>query len=208
MQAGGRVLYNLVVGMKIFRLRGPATGKDRETLVEELNMRALASDEKTAMVMVYTNNVLARGEVIAKESARVSIWLRTQGVPNYIHLHKPQVISFLGAVPKTSSFSEMFVPILQVVAFHLAPPAQDPLDYEAAELNRMMQPLDVMVGSFLLKGKIRISMQTDVATSLDVMRASWMSVYDADISNPYLPQFNVQVPMLLINPNLVNFGLS
>ena len=171
-------------------------------------MKELAPDEKIVMVMVYTNNMLVRGEVIARENARVSIWLRTQGVPNYIHLHKPQVISFLGAAPRTFSFSEMFVPTVQVVAFHLAPPAQDPLDYEAAELNRMMQPLDVLVGSFLLKGHLRVSMQTDVATSLDVMRASWMSVYDVNITNPYLPQFNVHVPMLLVNPNLVNFGLQ
>jgi hypothetical protein len=171
-------------------------------------MKALESDEKIAMVMVYTNNMLARGEVVAKENARVSIWLRTQGVPNYIHLYKPQVISFLGATPKSFSFSEMFIPTLEVVAFHLAPPAQDPLDYDAGEANRMMQPLDVMIGSFLLKGKIRISMQTDVSTSLDVMRASWMSVYDVDISNPYLPQFNVHAPMLLVNPNHVNFGIQ
>ena len=170
-------------------------------------MKELAYDEKIAMVMVYTNNMLARGEVVAKENARVSIWLRTQGVPNYIHLHKPQVISFLGAVPKTLSFSEVFIPTAQLVAFHLAPPAQDPLDYDADEANRMMQSLDVMLGSFLLRGKIRISMQTDVATSLDVMRASWMSVYDADISNPYMPQFNVHVPMLLVNPSQVNFGM-
>ena len=171
-------------------------------------MRELTSEEKIAMVMVYTNNMLARGEVVAKENARVSIWLRTQGVPNYIHLYKPQIISFLGGAPRTFSFPEIFIPTLQVVAFHLAPPAQDPLDYDAAEANRMMQPLEVMVGSFLLKGKIRISMQTDVATSLDVMRASWMSVYDADVSNPYMPQFNVHVPMLLVNPSQVNFGIS
>ena len=171
-------------------------------------MKELASDEKIAMVMVYTNDMLARGEVVAKENARVSIWLRTPGVPNYIHLYKPQVISFLGAVPKTFSFSEIFIPTIQVVAFHLAPPAHDPLDYDAGEANRMMQSLDVMVGSFLLKGKIRISTQTDVATSLDVMRASWMSIYDAEISNPHLPQFNVQAPMLLVNPNQVNFGLQ
>ena len=170
-------------------------------------MKALASDEKIVMVMLYTNNMLARGEVIAKENARVSIWLRTQGVPNYIHLYKPQVISLAGAVPKTSSFSEIFIPTVQVTAFHLAPPAQDPLDYEASEGNRMMQPLDVMIGSFLIKGKIRISTQTDVSTSLDVMRASWMSIYEADISNPFLPQFNVHVPMLLVSPNFVNFGI-
>lgn len=171
-------------------------------------MKELASDEKAVMVMVYTQNILARGEVIAKENARVSIWLRTQGVPNYIHLHKPQVISFLGGAPKTSSLSELFIPTVQVVGFHLAPPVQDPLDYDSAEANRMMQSLDVMIGSFLLKGKIRISTQTDIATSLDVMRASWMSIYDAEIGNPYLPQFNVQVPMLLVNPSLVNFGVQ
>jgi hypothetical protein len=171
-------------------------------------MKELASDEKTAMVMVYTQDLLARGEVVAKESARVSIWLRTQGVPNYIHLHKPQVISFLGAAPKTSSLSELFIPTVQVVGFHLAPPAEDPLDYDPSEANRMMQSLDVMVGSFLIKGKIRISTQADVATSLDVMRASWMSIYDAEIGNPYMPQFNVQVPMLLVNPSLVNFGVQ
>jgi hypothetical protein len=170
-------------------------------------MRELTADEKIAMVMVYTNNMLARGEVIARENARVSIWLRTQGVPNYIHLHKPQVISFSGGAPKTFSFSEMFVPTVQVVAFHLAPPAQDPLDYDNSELNRTMQTIEVMAGPFMLKGKIRISMQTDVATSLDVMRASWMSVYDVEIVNPYLPQFNVHVPMLLVNPSLVNYGM-
>jgi hypothetical protein len=51
-------------------------------------------------------------------------------------------------------------------------------------------------------------MQTDVATSLDVMRASWMSIYDVDITNSSLPQFNVHVPMLLINPSYVNFGIQ
>ncbi len=170
-------------------------------------MKALAPDEKLAMVMVYTGNMLARGEVVAKESVRVSIWLRTQGVPNFIHLHQPQVISFAGGAPKTSTLSEIFIPTVQVMGFHLAPPAQDPLDYDASELNRMMQPLDVMIGSFLLKGKVRISTQTDIGTSLDVMRASWMSIYDVEIHNPFLPQFNLQVPMLLVNPVHVNFGL-
>jgi len=171
-------------------------------------MRELAADEKTAMVMVYTNNMLARGEVIARESMRVSIWLRTQGVPNFIHLYKPQVISFAGGAPKNSSFSEIFIPTPQVAGFHLAPPNHDPLDYDASEQNRVHQSLEVMIGSFVLKGNIRISTQTDIAASLDVMRASWMSVYDAEIGNPYLPQFNLRMPMLLVNPSLVNFGIA
>jgi len=170
-------------------------------------MRQLATDEKTAMVMVYTNNMLARGEVIARENARVSIWLRTQGVPNYIHLHKVQVISFAGGAPKTYSFSEIFIPTAQVSAFHLAPPARDPLDYDASEQNRIMQPMEAMIGTFMLKGAIRISMQTDIATSLDVMHTLWLSIYDAEIANPHLPQFHLQVPMLLVNSNSVALGV-
>ena len=170
-------------------------------------MRALASDEKTAMVMVYTHNILARGEVITKENARVSIWLRTQGIPNFIHIFKPQVISFGGTPPKPLAFSEVFIPTAQVIGFHLVPPAQEPLDYDANEANRVMQPLEVIVGTFLMKASIRVSSQAELATSLDVMRAAWVTIYDADISNPYLPQFNLHVPMLLVNPAQVSFGL-
>lgn len=171
-------------------------------------MKPLAPDEKIVMVMVYTQNMLARGEVIAKENARVSIWLRTQGVPNYIHLYNPQVISFGGTPPKPLSFSEVFIPTAQVIGFHIVPPAQEGVDYDAAEVNRIMQPLDVVVGTFLLKGHIRVSTQAELATSLDVMRAAWVSIYDANITNPYLPQFSLRVPMLLVNPNQVSFAIA
>lgn len=171
-------------------------------------MKPLASDEKTAMVMVYTHNSLVHGVVVIKESLRVSIWLRTQGVPNFIHLHNPQVILFGGTPPKSLAYAEVFVPTTDVIGFHIAPPEHDPMDYDASEVNRVMQPVDMLIGSFLLKSKIRISTLTDVATNLDMSRAGWMSIYDADISNPYLPQFNVHVPMLLVNPLHVNFGVS
>jgi hypothetical protein len=170
-------------------------------------MRQLTPDEKTATVMVYTNNMLVRGDVIIKETTRVSIWLRTQGVPNYIHVFKPQVIMFGAVPPKTLALEEIFVPTPQVIGFHLAPPAQDPLDFDTTELNRVMQPVELLLGSFIMKAKIRISTQTDIPTSLDVMRMAWISVYEADIANPYLPQFAMHVPMLLVNPNQVSFGL-
>ena len=171
-------------------------------------MKPLASDEKIALVMVYTPNMLVRGEVIVKESLRVSIWLRTQGVRNYVHILEPQIILFGGASPKTLQYSEIFVPIEKVLAFHLAPPAHEPLDYEEDEANRMMQPVDLVVGTFLMKAKLRISTQTDVATNLDISSTAWMSIYDAAVSNPYLPQFSAQAPMLLVNPGGVSIGLA
>lgn len=171
-------------------------------------MKPLAPDEKTATVLVYTPNMLVRGDVVVKESVRVSIWLRTQGVPNFIHLIKPQVIVFGGTPPKSHTYEEMFVPTDQVIGFHLAPPAADPLDYDTTEVNRVMQPVHVLVASFSMKGRIRVSSAADFATSLEVSKVPWISIYDAEIVNPYLPQFAMSVPMLLASPTKVSIGLA
>lgn len=170
-------------------------------------MKPLADDEKTALVMLYTKNMLVRGEIVVKENVRVSIWLRTQGVPNFIHVLAPNVILLEGTPPKSLAYPEVFVPTAEVIAFHLAPPASEPFDYDDSEHNRMMQPVSMLVASFMLKGKLRISTQADLATFLDVSSTGWMSVYEADISNPYLPQFSLHVPMLLVSPTHVSFGL-
>jgi len=171
-------------------------------------MRALTSDEKLMMVMAYTQNMLVRGEMIVSEGVRVSIWLRTQGVANFIHLFHPQAILFGSGAPKSITYSEMYVPTSQVIAFHIAPPAAEPMDYDANEANRAMASVTALAGSFMLKAKIRYSSQTDLGTSLDVMRTTWVSLYDAEITHPAMPQFNVQVPMLLVNSNAVSFGVG
>ncbi len=171
-------------------------------------MYTLTPDEKTSTVMVYSQTALVRGELVTRQNVRVSIWLRTQGVPNYIHILKPQVLLFGGTPPRTVSYDEIFFPVTQIIGFHLAPPAADPVDYDANEANRIMADAHLLVGTFTLKGKIRISTQTDFATSIEVGRAVWASVYEADISNPYLPQMPVlHVPMLLVRPEQVSFGL-
>lgn len=170
-------------------------------------MRQLAPDEKTSTVMVYTQSMLIRGDLILRENMRASIWLRTQGVPNFIHLLSAQTVMLSGSPPKTFTKDEVFVPTPEIIGFHIAPPAQDPLDYDSSELNRRMQPVQVLMSSFILTAKIRISTATDMAASLDVMNTSWLSLYDVDIVNPYLSQFNVHVPMLLAKPNKVMIGL-
>ena len=171
-------------------------------------MKPLEADEKLVPVMIYTQNMLVHGEYVAKEAVRVSILLRTQGVPNYLRLHKARVIVFGGTPPKSLSYSEIFVPTPSVIAFHIAPPVQDALDYDASEANRMMQPMEMLVGTFQFKGHVRMSTQAEVGVSLEVMRISWMSIYDTQITNPYLPQFNLQVPLLIISPTMVSMALT
>lgn len=167
-----------------------------------------AADEKLTTVMIYSHNMLVRGDVLTKQSMRVSIWLRTQGVPNFVHLFKPQVLVLGGPAPRSLTYEEMFFPTAQVIGFHIAPPASDPMDYDASEAGRRMVDVSMMVGSFMLKARTRISTQTDFASSIDVARAAWMSIYEAEISHPALPQMGViHVPMLLVRPEQVSFAL-
>lgn len=173
-------------------------------------MYILKPDEKTTPVMIYTQDTLIRGEVVTKQNVlRVINWLRTDGVPRFLLVLKPQVLIFGGASPKPLSFSEIHYPASQVIGFHTLPPTNEPLDYDSSEANRMMEPVQVLVGTFIVRGQVRISTQTELSTSLDVARISWMSLYEVEVTNPYLPQMpTMRVPMMLVNPDRVAFGVG
>lgn len=171
-------------------------------------MYTLAADEKVTTVMLYTNNSLVRGELVTKDSARVSIWLRMQGQVHYVHIHKAQVLNFGGPLTKSIAYDEIYVPITQIMAFHMVPPAEEPLDYDPSEPNRAMHDVLISLGNFSAKGKVRISTHADFATSIEVAHAGWLSVYDAEITTLFVPQFPAfQAPMMLVNPMVVSFGV-
>jgi hypothetical protein len=171
-------------------------------------MYILRPDEMTHLVMLYSNQSVVRGEAVIKKNVpRVNIWLRTDGAPRYIHILKAQVLVFGGTPVKALSYPEFFFPTSQVIAFHSLPPFEEPLDYDPNEADRRMQELDLLVGTFVMKGNIRISTHTEVDVTLESARVSWMSVYEVSITNPYLPQMPaLQVPMVLVNPAHVAFG--
>ena len=173
-------------------------------------MYTLKPDEKTTPVMLYTQQNVVRGEVVAKQTVhRVNIWLRTDGAPRYMHILKPQILVFGGGPAKALSYSEVYFPTSELIAFHTLPPTDETLDYDPNEANRIMVPVDLLVGTFVMNGKIRISTQTEIGTSLEMARVAWMSIYDVSISNPYLPQMaTLQVPMALVNPNRVAYALA
>ena len=173
-------------------------------------MYILRPDEKTSLVMLYAMHNVVRGEAVVKQNVpRVNIWLRTDGAPRYIHVLKPQVLVFGGSPVKALSYPEIYFPTSQVIAFHSLPPAEEPLDYDPREADRRMETVDLLVGTFVMSGKIRVSTHTEVDTTLESARVSWMSIYEVSISNPYLPQMPaIQAPMVLVNPNYVAFGLA
>jgi hypothetical protein len=70
-----------------------------------------------------------------------------------------------------------------------------------------MEPVAIQLGTFLVKGKIRMSGSTPLGVSLEVAAGGWISIYEAEITNPYLPQMQpMLVPMMLILPNKVTFA--
>ena len=172
-------------------------------------MYILRPDEKTTPVMLYTPDRLVRGEVVTKGGVRVNIWPRTDGAPKYMHLLNPQVLVFGGSPVKAHTFSEIFFPSAELIAFHTLPPTEEPLDYDQNESNRMMQDVEVLAGTFVMKGKLCISTQTELVSSLEMARVAWLPLYEVEISNPYLNQMPpLHVPMVLINPANVSFALT
>lgn len=173
-------------------------------------MYMLRPDEKTAPVMLYAKNSVIRGDAVVKQNTpRVNIWLRTDGAPRYMHILKPQVLVFGGSPAKALSYSEIYFPTSEAIAFHPLPPIEEPLDFDPSEADRKMEAVEVLVGTFVMKGNIRISTHMEVVSTLEAARLAWMSFYDVWITNPYLPQMPaLQIPMVLINPSHVAFGLA
>jgi len=103
-------------------------------------------------------------------------------------------------------YPELLLPLPLIIGFHLVPPSQEPLDYDVREDNRLPKPVTVIMGLFVVNCKVRISAQTDLATSLQISHSQWYSVYEAEITSPYMPQMTpIQVPMLLVRPTHVAF---
>src|ERR687889_2090748 len=102
-------------------------------------MYILRPDERTSLVMLYAMHSVVRGEAVVKQNVpRVNIWLRTDGAPRYIHVLKPQVLVFGGSPVKALSYSEIYFPTSQVIAFHSLPPTDGPLYYDSSEGDRTM----------------------------------------------------------------------
>jgi protein involved in temperature-dependent protein secretion len=169
-------------------------------------MYTLGPEEKASLVMAYTQNSLVRGELITRETLRLNTWFRTDSAPDFIHLHKAQWLQAAGAGFISLPYEELLLPVPLVIGFHIAPPAEEPLDYDPKEDNRVNKRISLLMGLFVVKGNVRISAQTDLATSLQIAHSPWISIYDTEISSPQLPQMpTLQIPLLLVRPVQVVF---
>jgi hypothetical protein len=174
---------------------------------EEGKANALAPDEKVTPVAVYTMAGLAVGKLITKEQVRVSTWLRTDMAPEYLSLHQTRLLSLAGGASQSLTFSEFHVPTSQVMAFHLLPPASDPLDYDPNEPHRKMEPVTVTLGFFRFDGFMRMSTYANLGKYLEVTKETFTPFYEVTISNLAMPSLDVvRVPYTLIRQDTALFA--
>ncbi len=174
---------------------------------QKLKLYKLQDGDKVTVVMSYTLNSVAWGEVITKEAIRVSTWLRTPMAPQYVTLFDAKLILTGGAQHPPQSFRELHVPTAQIIAFHLVPPAHETLDYDPQEPMRKMEATTALVGSFRFDGCIRMSTQTSLERYLDVAKETFTPLYEVDISQPTAPGIHaLHVPYVLIRREMVTFS--
>lgn len=168
----------------------------------------LDEGEKATAVMAYTANMLAWGEVITRESMRVSTWLRTPAAPQYLTLHDAHVrFQSATGIGRMQSFAALHLPSSQIIAFHLIPPARDPVDYEENEPHRKMEPVTALVGAFRLDGLIRMSTQTNLERYLDVAKETFTTFYEVEITQPGEAQMGtLRVPYVLLRRDSILFS--
>ncbi len=169
-------------------------------LTEQLSPFTLASDEKVAQVMIYTRDSLLWGDLVVKSIIRVSTWLRTSAIPDWLTLYNARLLIInQGANVKPVSFTEMHVSVPQIIAFHLIPPAQDPLDFDPTELNRRMEPVNAIFGSFMVKACMRMSANATLGKFIELNRETFTGLYDVEITSLALANFGpVKLPYILV----------
>ncbi len=167
----------------------------------------LEPGDKISKVMAYTQDAMIWGDVISKEAIRVSTWLRTQSAPQYLPFFNAQVLMVLGSAARPFQYPELYLPVNAIQAYHLMPPARDPVDYDPDEPNRRMEPVTCLLGSFRFDGCLRMSTATNLARFLDVSKEQFTSLYEVEVTQPANPRIGViRVPFVLLRRELVIFA--
>jgi hypothetical protein len=159
-------------------------------------VRELQPDEKITPVMVYTKESLTWGNLIGT------------AIPDYVTLFDAQNMPVLGEkLIKPQKYNNYYIPVAQIIAYHLMPPVSEPYDFDVNEPNREMKEVLVHAGAFLFNAHIRISTQTTIQGFLDVSKSRFISVYDVEITHPHSPQATpIKVNMAVVRREGVYFS--
>jgi hypothetical protein len=160
----------------------------------------LASDEKISQIMVYTDYSLCWGEVATKELVRVSTWLRTNAAPDNVLLYNARSLPAQSTQQsKPQSYPELHIPTHHILAYHLLPPAQDPLDYDPRDGMRRLEPVTALVGPYRFDGNLSIAQKSNLTKFIEITKEVYTSLYDVEITYSMMASMGkLKIPFLLL----------
>jgi hypothetical protein len=175
----------------------------------KLNQIPMADDEKITSVVVYTDSFMLWGDAVTKERIRVSTWLRTNMSPDILCIYNAMILYPGGGSARPATYPEIHIPIGKVIAFHMMPPATDPLDYDPTEANRKLEPVSALVGSFRMDGMMRMAQSANLKKYLEISREQYTPLYDVTITHPLLTQMNLpKVGYVIVRQSVTSFAKS
>jgi len=163
--------------------------------------------DKVTPVTAYLAQGMIRGQLVCREVIRVSSWLRTPGLPDYAGLYDVTFTRTVGTgEPQVLELPEIHLPVAQIMALHLTPPAADPLDYDPNEQNRKLEPITAISGPFRFDGLLRLPGHLTVAKQMGLLREPFLMLYEVSVTSAFEPAQSVKVPMVLLRPGACAFA--
>jgi hypothetical protein len=147
-------------------------------------------DEKVSQVMVGTDHALIWGDLVTRESVRLSVFLNTLA-EDFVPLHDVKILFLAPAqqvAPKERA--SLHVKLEEITLFFVM---DDPEPLPEETETQRYEPMEVIGGSYHVDGKILKSPVATLENMLLVSRSSYMPVYDATIrhvAKPWLGTFS------------------
>lgn len=146
-------------------------------------------EEKATQVMVGTPDMLLWGDLITKQAVRMSIYLNTLA-EDFIPLHRVKVL-FMAPTQQVAPVEKrtLFVKQEEILLF-LTMHDTEPLPDETE--TRKYEPIEILVGSYQVEGKLLKSPFSTLENMLMVTRATYLPIYEATVrhvAKPWLGTF-------------------
>lgn len=162
----------------------------------------LEADDKATSVTIYTAQACVRGVLVTRRMVRVGAWLRIPGLPDYASIYDATVVRGPGAgTPIVEQYREVHVAVPQIIAMHLTPPEEEPVEYDQYEQNRKMEPVAALAGPFRFDGKLRMPVHMSLTKQMSMMRDPFIVLYDTLVTSTFDPEpAALPLPMVMVRP--------
>ena len=163
--------------------------------------------DKATDVTAYTQTTMIRGELITREAIRVSTWLRTPGLPEYAGMYNVKLLRAVGVgEPQAIEFDEFHTPVGPIIALHMTPPNEDPIEHDPSEQNRKMVPVTAIAGPFRFDGSLRMPQHLTLTKQMSLLRDPFITLFDVRVVSLLEPEKETRVSMVVLRPNQFSFS--